>query len=333
MSLVEGRARTPARILPALVLLSFAILMAILMPGCSVWQLGEEAPRYVDGSTHRGVDVLAFDDGSTTLASGGWDGKVALWALGGDKPGQVWQAHEGAAQGLSFSGEELISGGQDGRLVVWSRAGEARHAVDTGSAITHVKILGDRVVTGHYDGSVGVWSLPALEGVLRIDFHGDEVVAALAVDPRSGRIASSGFDGQVFLIEGDGRYRALESPPMDAVSLSFEPGGDVLYGGGWVRLYRWDLRADGFETITTPHWGAIAGLQYLPGEDVLASISRVNDSSVFFLDPGTGESVRHFQRQSVCGSAIRVSPDERYLATTGDDGLVRIWDLAAPLEQ
>ena len=261
--------------------------------------------------------MLAFDGGSTTLASGGWDGKVALWTLGGDKPGQVWQAHEGAAQGLSFRGDDLISGGQDGRLVLWNRAGEARRAVDTGSAITHVKILGDRVVTGHYDGSVGVWSLPALESVLRVDFHGDEVVAALAVDPRSGRIASSGFDGQVFLIEGDGRYRALQRPPMDAVSLSFEPGGEVLYGGGWVRLYRWDLRVDGFETMTTPHWGA----------------SRVNDSSVFFLDPVTGESVRHFQRQSVCGSAIRVSPDQRYLATTGDDGLVRIWDLAAPPRQ
>lgn len=309
------------------------LTLALLATGCSVWQLGDEAPRYVDGSTHRGVDALAFDADSKTLASGGWDGKVALWTLGGEKPDQVWQAHEGAAQGLSFEGEELVSGGQDGRLVVWSRAGEARHAVDTGSAITHVKILGGRVVTGHYDGSVGIWTLPMLENELRVDLHGDEVVAALTVDPRSGRIATSGYDGRIFLIERDGRYQELERPPMDAVSLSFEPGGTVLHGGGWVRLYRWDLSKGSFETIITPHWGAIAGLQYLPGENVLASISRINDSSVFFLDPVTGESVRHFQRQSVCGSAIRVSPNERYLATTGDDGLVRIWDLAAPPEQ
>jgi WD40 repeat protein len=116
---------------------------------------------------------------------------------------------------------------------------------------------------------------------------------------------------------------------LDTVSLSFVPGGDLLYGGGWVRLYRWDLDANRFESLPTPHWGAIAGLQYLPEEKVLASISRINDSSVFFLDPATGASVRHFQRQSICGSDVRVSPDERYLAATGDDGLVRIWDLAA----
>ncbi|TDJ21300.1 MAG: hypothetical protein E2O65_00300, partial [Gammaproteobacteria bacterium] len=138
---------------------------------------------------------------------------------------------------------------------------------------------------------------------------------------------------RVFLIEPGGHYRELPRPPMDAVSLSFVPGGEVLYGGGWVRLYRWSLETDGFDTIPTPHWGAIAGLQYLPGKDVLASISRINDSSVFFLDPVTGEGVRHFQRQSICGSAIRVSPDERYLAATGDDGIVRIWDLSAATEQ
>jgi WD40 repeat protein len=107
----------------------------------------------------------------------------------------------------------------------------------------------------------------------------------------------------------------------------------VLYGGGWLRIYRWSLEAGGFDTISTPHWGAIAGLQYVPGKDVLASISRINDSSVFFLDPVTGEEVRHFQRQSICGSALRVSPDERYLAATGDDGIVRIWDLSVTTEQ
>ena len=307
--------------------------MVLLAPGCSVWQLGNVAPDYVDASTHRGVDVLAFDAESKTLASGGWDGKIALWTLGDDKPGHVWQAHDGSVQGLSFSGDRLISGGQDGRLVMWSHRGEARQSVDTGSSITHVKMLNDLAITGHYDGSVRAWTMPMFDNAMRLDLHGNELVSALAVDAQSERIASSGYDGRVFLIEGAGRYRELERPPMDAVSLSFVPGGELLYGGGWVRLYRWNLEADGFDTITTPHWGAIAGLQYLAGEEVLASISRINDSSVFFLDPATGEGVRHFQRQSICGSALRVSPDEHYMAATGDDGIVRIWDLTATSDQ
>ena len=303
--------------------------LVLLAPGCSVWQLGDVAPDYVDASSHRGVDVLAFDAESSTLASGGWDGRIALWTLGGEKPERVWQAHHGSAQGVAFSGEQLISGGQDGQLTLWNRDGQARHSVDTGSGIAELRVLNGRVVTGHYDGSVRAWALPALVEVMHLMLHEGEVVAALAVDAQSGRIASSGYGGRVFLIDDATRYRELERPPTDAVSLSFVPGGDALYAGGWTRLYRWDLNGNAFESISTPHWGAIAGLQYLPRERVLASISRINDSSVFFLDPVTGESVRHFQRQSICGSAIRVSADERYLAATGDDGIVRIWDLAA----
>ncbi len=317
------------RLLPA-ALLTTAMLLA---PGCSVWQLGDVAPDYVDASTHRGVDVLTFDAQSKTLASGGWDGKIAVWTLGDEKPEHVWLAHEGAVQGLSFRHGQLVSGGQDGRLILWSEGFHVRRSVDTGSGIAQLQTMNDLVITGHYDGSVRAWTLPTLDNVMDLDLHGKDLVAALAVDPASNRIASSGYDGRVFLIESGGRYRELTRPPMDAVSLSFVPGGELLYGGGWVRLYRWSLAADGFDTITTPHWGAIAGLQYLPGEDLLASISRINDSSVFFLDPVTGEGVRHFQRQSICGSALRVSPDERYMAATGDDGIVRIWDLSAAIEQ
>jgi WD40 repeat protein len=293
-----------------------------------VWQVGDLAPDYVDDSAHRGSEALAFDAASRTLASGGWEGRIALWTLGRDKPDKVWQAHDGFVLGIAFSGEQLISGGQDGLLVLWGRDGGARHSVDTGSGVWKLAVLNERVVTGHYDGSVRAWRLPALDDPIELARHDDGPVSALAVDAESGRIASSGNGREVFLIEDLARHRELERPSMNTVSLGFVPGGHALYGGAWARLFRWNLDADSLETISTPHWGSIAGLQYLPREKVLASISRVNDSSVFFLDPVTGESVRHFYRQSLCGGAVRVSPDERYMAATGDDGIVRIWDLA-----
>jgi WD40 repeat protein len=302
-------------------------LLLSLTEGCSVWQVGDVAPDYVDGSTHRGVDVLAFDAESKALASGGWDGNIAIWMLGSTKPETRWQAHDGFVLGLAFSGNQLVSGGQDGRLKLWDRSGQLLHFVDTGSGISALALLNNTVVTGHYDGTIRTWTLPAFDEAMRLSLHSGSLVSALAVDGQSGRIASGGYDGQVFLIDNTGRAQPLERPPTDASSLSFKPGGEVLYGGGWLQLYRWNLDANTFETISTPHWGAIAGLQYVPGKDVLASISRVNDSSVFFLDPRTGASVTHFQRQSICGSMVRVSPDEHYLAATGDDGIVRIWDL------
>jgi WD40 repeat protein len=306
-----------------------AAALSLLLSGCTVWQVGDIAPDHVNGSTHRGAEVLAFDAASKTLASGGWDGDIALWNPGAGEPERVWQAHDGFVLGLAFFGEQLVSGGQDGHLKLWSRNGQLRHGVDTGSGITELALLNGKVITGHYDGSIRAWKLPGLSESMRLALHDGNLVSALAVDAKSGRIASAGYSGRVVLIEDDSRYRELEAPPMDALSLSFQPGGEVLYGGGWPGLYRWDLSAGTFKVISTPHWGAIAQLQFLPGQDVLASISRVNDSSVFFLDPVSGDSVRHFQRQSICGTAVQVSPDEHYLAATGDDGILRIWNLNA----
>ncbi|NIP46431.1 MAG: hypothetical protein GWN21_10095 [Gammaproteobacteria bacterium] len=308
------------------------VTLALLVSGCSVWQVGDVAPDYVDDSTHRGAEVLAFDDASRTLASGGWEGKIATWTLDGDKPARVWQAHDGFVLGLAFAGDGIVSGGQDGRLILWSREGEPRHSIDTGSGVWELAVLNGRAITGHYDGSVRAWKLPGFDDMQQLAQHSGGPVKALAVEAQSARIASAGNDGRIFLIEDLRRHRELERPPTDATSLGFVPGGKVLYGGGWLRVFRWDLDAGAFETISTPHWGTIAGLQYLPAHGVLASISRDNDSSVFFLDPLTGAGVRHFYRQSICGGAVSVSPDERYMATTGDDGMVRIWDLTRKID-
>lgn len=301
--------------------------LALLIAGCSVWQVGDVAPDYVNSTTHRGAEVLAFDAESRVLASGGWDGDIALWNLGAEAPERVWQAHDGFVLGLDFFADQLVSGGQDGRLVLWSRSGRALQVVDTKSGITALAVLNGKVVTGHYDGSIRTWTLPTLQQSMRLALHDGNLVSALAVDAKSGLIASAGYSGRVIVIDANNRRRELEPPPMDALSLAFVPGGEVLYGGGWPGLYRWNLAGDAFEVIPTPHWGAIAALQFLPGKDVLASISRVNDSSVFFLDPISGASVRHFQRQSICGTVVRVSPDEHFLAAAGDDGIVRIWIL------
>ena len=300
--------------------------------GCTPWQAGDVAPSYTNSTTHRGSEALAFDAGSTTLASGGWEGEIALWRVGEASPERVWQAHEGFVLGVEFAGEQLVSGGQDGRLVVWNRDGARSASVETGSGVWHLAVLADRVITGHYDGSVRTWRLPALDGGEQLARHGGGPVTALAVDTASERIASAGYDGRVFVVDAQGRSRELARPPTDASSLAFVPGGRTLYGGGWLDVYAWDVDAGSMRILATPHWGEIAGLQYLPREHVLASISRVNDSSVLFLDPATGAGVRHFVRQSICGTTVRVSPDEHYMAATGDDGVVRVWDLGAANE-
>ena len=73
--------------------------------------------------------------------------------------------------------------------------------------------------------------------------------------------------------------------------------------------------------------GIIKSIQFTDGGSELASISRQTDSSVYFLDPDTGAVTRRFQQHELCGAAVAVSDNGRYLATTSDDASVRIWKL------
>ncbi len=190
-------------------------------------------------------------------------------------------------------------------------------------------VSGERVVSAHHDGSLRVWRLPRLDPEFAMILHKGSF-AALAAHPQSGRIATSGYDGRVFLLEHNASPRELDAPPTDARSLAFSPDGARLFGGGWFRLFRWELASGRLAVLDTDHWGVISSLKFAPGENAIASVSRVNDSALLFLDPESGSTVRDFRRHPVCGTTLALSADGRYLANTGDDGLIRIFDLITP---
>jgi len=186
-----------------------------------------------------------------------------------------------------------------------------------------------RVLTGHADGTVRVWRLADFHLLQARELHRG-AVRAVAIDPVALLYASSGTDGTIQVFDGSGPVRQLAAPPVDAWTLEFSPDGQSLYGGGWFRLFRWRVSDGVLDVLPTRHHGIIRDMQFLGDGSSLATISRQTDSSVYFLDPHTGEVIRAFQRHALCGASITVSIDGRYLGTTSDDASVRIWDLGLP---
>ncbi len=299
------------------------LLLCAALTGCSTLY---EPADVIETQVHRGADVLDFDAASKTLASGGWEGELVLWSMPEGSPKRTWQAHEGSIKGLGFAGRFVVSAGRDARLVVWSRDGKSLEQVDTGVAVVDAAVSERYVVTGHKDGTVRVWELPKLRLRKKLSAH-TGAVRAVAIHAETGRFASVGIDKRVYVWDAASSPRALQPAPGDTRSLAFSPDGSTLYGGAWFNLLRWEVERGQLQVLPTQHWGVISGLQYVPSLDVLATISRVNDSSVYFLEPDSGSTVRTFAPQRLCGSAISLSPNGRFLATTGDDGAVRIWDL------
>jgi len=303
--------------------------MLLMEVGCSRLPVSEP-PFVIHENAHSGGSVVSFDLSGQVLASGGWEGRVRLWDAASGKPVRSWPAHTDSVNGIVFlnGDRELITAGYDGRIIRWSVDGSLLQAVDTGVPITHMvaQAASDRMLTGHNDGTVKVWRLTDLAVIETRRLHTRAVRAVAIGGPE--QYASSGVDGAVYLWRERASVQRLADPPMDAWTLVFSPNGQWLVGGSWFRLFRWDVNHASVSVVPTRHRGIIRSIAYLPGSNLLASISRQTDSAVYLLDPESGAVVRRLQQHDLCGAAIALSPDGHYLATTSDDASVRIWDLA-----
>ena len=309
-------------------------LMAALLPVLSACASSGTAPNVIVDSAHYNQGhVLAFADATDVLASGGSDGFIRLWRLPDGAPVAGWRAHGESVYGLAFLQHDraLLSAGYDGRLAVWRRDGRLERERITPSPITAFAVDEPRdiVLTGHEDGRVRQWRLTDLALAAEWTLHRD-YVRAVTLHRATDRFASSGADGQVFVWRAHEPPRALAAPPTDARDLVFMPDGGHLLGGGWFKLFRWEVASGALKVLPTEHGGIIVSLHLGADGRTLASISRQLDSAVYFLDPETGATVRRFQRHELCGEHVRLSANGRYLATTADDSSVRIWDLLEP---
>lgn len=312
--------------------LRFGPLLVLLLSACaSDFNLTQPADVILE-QAHIGGTVVAFNTDSTILASGGTEGDIQLSSVPEGKSIARVRAHRGQIYGIDFlDAAHFVSAGHDGRVVIWDTSGKPLREMQTPSPISRMVASAQDhlIVTGHKDGAVRIWRLPELTLEKEYARHRG-MVHAVAWHSPSKRLASSGSGGRVLVWGSDSAPVELGTASSDVPALRFSPDGRTLIGGGWFRLFRWDVASGALVVIPTEHHGLIFSLRYVDDGNTLASISRHTDSSVYFLDAQTGSVLRRFQRHELCGADIAVSPDKRYLATTSDDTSVRLWDLRNP---
>lgn len=294
------------------------IVLIVFFSGCSNLMPADPAAHELAGAHVFGTTALAFMADGRHFVSGGFRGELRVWDTAAPQRSRIIPAHRKAVRAiLPLAADDFVSGGDDGRVIRWHHrriAAEARAA-----AVSALALFQGRVVSGHRDGTLRVWSADSLRP-LRTVALGDAVVA---LDAHGTRLAV-GLDSAVVLLDEDFSVRRRLPSRFTPHDLQFSPDGRTLAAGHWFRLGVWDLASGAWRSVPTEHNGLLTSIAFSPDGRTLATLGRHTDSAIRILDTRDFSVVRRYRAHVLCGAVIRYSPDGALLVSGSDDESIRI---------
>jgi cytochrome c len=198
------------------------------------WSLERNTAMQVLRFHDSAVNAAAFlKDGR--LATGGEDGRVAIWQPGQPVPVQTFQGHTApiVAIALSPDGETLASASWDRTIRLWSFAGGTPRVLQghsqnvNGVAFTRD---GSALVSAGYDATVRIWPLSgnAEPAIVTVPSALNSVTVA-----GDGEIVAAGADGKLFFISRRGELQGeIQAADTPIISITSSPDGTLLAAAG-----------------------------------------------------------------------------------------------------
>jgi WD40 repeat protein len=315
---------------------------------------GEEVNRFVIGNT---ITKLTFAPHSGLLAFAAYDSSANL---ANPDTGQIvrrFLGHAGGVMDIDFSpdGLSLYSASQDGTARRWhvtSGAAVARYSLyPAGTGISDMVLSNDEthLYTGGGDGdpAVVVWNTQTAAVERRLEGHMASVVAISPHPTDPQRLMTSSWDGTVreWNIATGELLQTIDLDAEPVMAARYLPSGtEAIFAWldpgirGESHLALWSLEQPQqlreYETripiLTTVRFNRDSSRLLVGG----ANVERQgNYGEIALFDTETGAEIVRFAPVHSGGVLSAVfSPDERYVVSTGDDGLIVLWDAATGRE-
>jgi eukaryotic-like serine/threonine-protein kinase len=288
------------------------------------------------------VSSLAFSPDGRYLVSASDDPGVKLWDVLTWKSVRTMDGHTNRVHAVAFSpdGRHIVSGSADRTLRVWDWAsGKGLHSLHTGgSSIRSIAFspVCNRLATTSPDGTIRIWNTELWKELLKVEGHGTEVTSA-AFSP-DGKLLVTAGENTVTIWDAESlkERRTFHGHTGTVRSVAFSPdGGRVASAGEDCTVRTWNVNTGGQLLALRGHDSGVFGVTFSPDGRRLASASA--DGTVKIWDSASSEeflSLRGHTRRRRTGalggdiSVIRVqySPNGRWLASAGEDHMVRIWE-------
>ena len=198
------------------------------------WSMQKNAADQVLRFHESAVNAVAFID-RERQATGGEDGKIAIWKNGNPAPERTFEGHTAPIVSLTVSpdGKTIASASWDRSIRLWPlNGGEARTLNGHEQNVNGVAFSRDGkfLASAAYDATVRIWPLEGSGAPVIVTVPTPLNGVAVAPD---GEIIAGGANGHVYFIGPDGEKRGdIEVAEMPIISVAVSPDGTLVAAAG-----------------------------------------------------------------------------------------------------
>jgi cytochrome c len=198
------------------------------------WSMQKNSAEQVLRFHESAVNAVAFID-KEREATGGEDGKIAIWKNGNIAPERTFEGHTAPIVSLAISpdGGTVASASWDRTIRLWPlKGGEPRTLNGHNQNVNGVAYSRDGkfLVSAGYDATVRIWPLEGNGAPVIVTVPTPLNGVAIAPD---GEIVAAGANGRVYFIGLDGEKRGdTEVAEMPIISVAISPDGALVAAAG-----------------------------------------------------------------------------------------------------
>jgi WD40 repeat protein len=284
------------------------------------------------------VEAAGFSPAGSEVVLGYRDGAVRMsdlagkrsWSLAGPEGNR--RAHRGPITAVAHGGKQILTASADGTARVWNAAapGSGRLVARHDAAILAADFLPQRqlVATASADHMARLWNSATGQPLSRPLPHPGRV-RFVQLSPDGFCLATACADGGVRVWSVQGKLLIGPLHHQGPVArVQFSPDGTRLLSASDDHTARiWNARAGEPMTVPLTHTSGINSASFSADGRWIATASDDNTARVWDAATGNPVSPRLRHTGSVQQALFAPAGPRLLLATTGDEGSVRLWDV------